>query len=256
MLAKRLCSCLRYNAPIRKNEALKCLSRGYVTKKKKNPKKAVEEIVNNILYDTPQKVKEENKRHILSVLVNNEAGVLSRVSGALAGVGFNLDSVVGARTESPLLSRMTIILRDKKSRVDNARKILEDLVPVWAVLDYTSTQNIERELLLIKVSLVELEKEEGIASSNNTKLLKILEIVKSFDGRVLDLNPKSALIELTAKSMKVNGFIQLLKPFGILDLSRSGAMVIPREMYQEDQEDEPEVSVGTPKVDATLLPPG
>lgn len=112
------------------------------------------EAVSNILYNTPAPSKEPIKRHILNTLVQNEPGVLSRVSGTLAARGFNIDSLVVCATEIRDLSRMCIVLRGQDGVVEQARRQLEDLVPVWAVLDYTQTQMIERELMLVKVSIL------------------------------------------------------------------------------------------------------
>lgn len=94
------------------------------------------------------------KKHILNCLVQNEPGVLSRISGILAARGFNIDSLVVCNTEVEDLSRMTIVLRGLDGVVEQARRQLEDLVPVWAVLDYTSAALVQRELLLAKVSIL------------------------------------------------------------------------------------------------------
>jgi acetolactate synthase small subunit len=118
------------------------------------PTPSAEEAVTNILYNTPAPSPSPPKRHILNCLVQNEPGVLSRVSGILAARGFNIDSLVVASTEVADLSRMTIVLRGHDDVIEQARRQLEDLVPVWAVLDYTNTKIVERELLLVKVSIL------------------------------------------------------------------------------------------------------
>ena len=94
------------------------------------------------------------KRHILNCLVQNEPGVLSRVSGILAARGFNIDSLVVCSTEVEDLSRMTIVLQGQGGVVEQARRQLEDLVPVWAVLDYTESALVQRELILAKINLL------------------------------------------------------------------------------------------------------
>lgn len=94
------------------------------------------------------------KRHILNCLVQNEPGVLSRVSGILAARGFNIDSLVVCNTEVEDLSRMTIVLTGQDGVVEQARRQLEDLVPVWAVLDYTNAALVQRELLLAKINIL------------------------------------------------------------------------------------------------------
>ena len=110
--------------------------------------------VSSILYETPLPSQAPPKRHILNCLVQNEPGVLSRVSGILAARGFNIDSLVVCNTEVEDLSRMTIVLSGQDGVVEQARRQLEDLVPVWAVLDYTGAPLVQRELLLAKVSIL------------------------------------------------------------------------------------------------------
>ena len=110
--------------------------------------------VSSILYETPLPSQLPPKRHILNCLVQNEPGVLSRVSGILAARGFNIDSLVVCNTEVEDLSRMTIVLSGQDGVVEQARRQLEDLVPVWAVLDYTAAPLVQRELLLAKISLL------------------------------------------------------------------------------------------------------
>lgn len=110
--------------------------------------------VSNILYETPFPSMAPPKRHILNCLVQNEPGVLSRVSGILAARGFNIDSLVVCSTEVEDLSRMTIVLTGQDGVVEQARRQLEDLVPVWAVLDYTNSALVQRELLLAKINIL------------------------------------------------------------------------------------------------------
>merc|ERR1711977_481121 len=118
------------------------------------PSWSAQAAVSNILYETPSPSSAPPKRHILNCLVQNEPGVLSRVSGILAARGFNIDSLVVCNTEVEDLSRMTIVLSGQDGIVEQARRQLEDLVPVWAVLDYTTAPLVQRELLLCKVSIL------------------------------------------------------------------------------------------------------
>lgn len=135
--------------------------------------------VSNILYETPSPSSAPPKRHILNCLVQNEPGVLSRVSGILAARGFNIDSLVVCSTEVEDLSRMTIVLTGQDGVVEQARRQLEDLVPVWAVLDYTGSALVQRELLLAKVNILgpeyfeellehhrEMTAEDGVEGAN------------------------------------------------------------------------------------------
>ena len=115
------------------------------------PLPSAEEAVNNILYNSPPVSAQPITRHVLNCLVANEPGVLSRLSGVLAARGFNIDSLIVAKTQLADLSRMTVVLNGPANVVDQCRRQLEDLVPVWAVLDYTHTQRVEREMVLVKV---------------------------------------------------------------------------------------------------------
>ena len=110
--------------------------------------------VSSILYETPTASTAPPRKHILNCLVQNEPGVLSRISGILAARGFNIDSLVVCNTEVEDLSRMTIVLKGLDGVVEQARRQLEDLVPVWAVLDYSQAALVQRELLLAKVSIL------------------------------------------------------------------------------------------------------
>lgn len=118
--------------------------------------------VSSILYETPAVSQAPPKKHVLNCLVQNEPGVLSRISGILAARGFNIDSLVVCNTEVDDLSRMTIVLQGLDGVVEQARRQLEDLVPVWAVLDYTDAALVQRELLLAKVSILGPEVYEEI----------------------------------------------------------------------------------------------
>ena len=118
------------------------------------PSWSAQAAVSNILYETPVPSVAPPKRHVLNCLVQNEPGVLSRVSGILAARGFNIDSLVVCHTEVEDLSRMTIVLSGQDGVVEQARRQLEDLIPVWAVLDYTSAPLVQRELLLAKINIL------------------------------------------------------------------------------------------------------
>jgi acetolactate synthase-1/3 small subunit len=118
------------------------------------PSWSAQAAVSNILYETPTPSVAPPKRHVLNCLVQNEPGVLSRVSGILAARGFNIDSLVVCSTEVDDLSRMTIVLSGQDGVVEQARRQLEDLVPVWAVLDYTAAPLVQRELLLAKINIL------------------------------------------------------------------------------------------------------
>ncbi len=231
--------------------------------------------VSNILYETPLPSQAPPKRHILNCLVQNEPGVLSRVSGILAARGFNIDSLVVCNTEVDDLSRMTIVLQGQDGVVEQARRQLEDLVPVWAVLDYTQSPLVQRELLLAKVSILgpeyfeELlahhremvhtpEVEEGLETSEFTDeerhahaqeaarnalrrdfhptnlpisqalrhkhehLRAITFMTHQFGGKVLDISTNNCIVEVSAKPTRIDSFMKLIAPFGILESARTG----------------------------------
>ncbi|ESK92954.1 mitochondrial acetolactate synthase small subunit [Moniliophthora roreri MCA 2997] len=273
--------------------------------------RTAEEAVTNILYNTPPPSLQPFKKHILNCLVQNEPGVLSRVSGILAGRGFNIDSLVVCRTEIRDLSRMCIVLSGQDGVVEQARRQLEDLVPVWAVLDYTDTRTITRELLLVKVSILgpeyleeqlvggpsheprrlsseeKLEREAILAQNfersahpeqstadadlhtpsgatltpsqalrlKHQHLHSINTLASQFGAKIVDVSENSVIVELTAKTSRVEAFLSLVKPFGILEAARTGLMAMPRTPISGSAEDELVENL-TGSVDASLLPPG
>ncbi|KAI9193708.1 small subunit of acetolactate synthase-domain-containing protein [Polychytrium aggregatum] len=240
---------------------------------------SAEEAVNNILYNTPSTAKAPVSRHVLNCLVTNEPGVLARVAGILAARNFNIDSLVVAKTDVPDLSRMTIVINGQSSVVEQARRQVEDLVPVWAVLDYTHARVVERELLLVKVSTVPHEhladedideasevvhnQQENGPSTGLSPLLaasvqrqSIAELARLFNGRIVDISVDSVIAEVCASPQRIDAFVNLLKPYGIIEATRSGCMAMPRSQSDQDGEtQEPEPDQGS-KVDATMLPPG
>ncbi|KAI9592947.1 hypothetical protein BDF19DRAFT_449932 [Syncephalis fuscata] len=247
------------------------------------PTPTAEEAVTNILYNTPENAAQPSQRRVLSCLVQDEPGVLSRVSGILAGRGFNIESLVVSRTEVRDLSRMTIIVKGQESVVEQARRQLEDLVPVWAVIDYTNSRLVERELLLIKVSTLgaaqemirqrlihKKDTEESLEQDQNDmvdplamlqetqfNLRGLSELTSLFRGRVIDVSSGSVVIELCAKPNRIDAFVKLVQPFGILEAARSGAMAMPRAPILGEDADEVDAATDdSPKVDATMLPPG
>ncbi|ORY03122.1 acetolactate synthase [Basidiobolus meristosporus CBS 931.73] len=234
------------------------------------PTLSAKEAVSNIVYNTPPTPSTSASRHVLNCLVQNEPGVLSRVTGILAARGFNIDSLVVAKTEVPDLSRMTIVLIAQDTGVEQAMKQLEDLTPVWAVLDYTNTKMVERELLLVKVSVLGADHEQAIIHgepnpesdlSPGMRLLKTHEnlnalnrLTEMFRGQMLDVSNDCVTIQVPGKSSRIDAFMKLVQPFGILEASRSGMMAMPRSMaYHEEEEEFEEQSE---QVDATMLPPG
>jgi len=220
-----------------------------------------EDAVNNILYNTPSNIKGPIQRRTISALVNNHPGVLVQVTGVLAARGFNINSLVVATTEVPDLSRMTITLNLKKgSNFSQAIKQLEGLVEVWAVLDYTEVACVERELLLVKMAH-HPPGDDGIDQSADKKMLRhahraaIKSLAEVFKADVIDVGSQDLTIQLCGKSSRIDNFIKLMKPYGIVESSRSGAMSIPRSRISFGEEAE-EMQMETDGVDLTMLPPG
>ncbi|KAA8574330.1 hypothetical protein EYC84_005817 [Monilinia fructicola] len=203
--------------------------------------------VSNILYETPAPSATPAKRHVLNCLVQNEPGVLSRVSGILAARGFNIDSLVVCSTEVEDLSRMTIVLSGQDGVVEQARRQLEDLVPVWAVLDYTTSPLVQRELLLAKINLLGPEYFEELRS--HTSRINSVE-------KVLDISTHSCIVEVSAKPTRIDSFMKLIAPFGILESARTGLMALPRSPLYGPNEQDNLVKDAEEIVDASTLPPG
>jgi acetolactate synthase-1/3 small subunit len=155
-------------------------------------------------------------RHIISVLLENEPGALSRVVGLFSARGYNIESLTVAPTEDPSLSRMTIVTAGSDEVIEQITKHLNRLVEVVKVYDLSEGSHIERELMLIKVRAVGKEREE---------MKRTADI---FRGRVIDVTDKSYTIELTGDSSKLDAFIEALDQSAILETVRTGASGIGR----------------------------
>jgi acetolactate synthase-1/3 small subunit len=155
-------------------------------------------------------------RHTISVLVKNEFGVLSRVSGLFSARGFNIESLTVAPTLDPKLSRMTIVTDGNDQIIEQILKQLRKLIDIIKVADLTGKQFVERELTLIKVTAEEKTRAE------------VLRVVDIFRSKVVDVTPKTFTIEVTGTEDKIQAMINLLKPMGIREIVRSGKAAIPR----------------------------
>ncbi|HOO37610.1 MAG TPA: acetolactate synthase small subunit [Deltaproteobacteria bacterium] len=157
-------------------------------------------------------------RHAISVLVDNEAGVLSRVVGLFSGRGFNIESLSVAPTLDPKKSKMVITTNGNEQVLEQIKKQLNKLINVIKVVDYVGKEFVEREMILVKVKA----KEETRA--------EVLRIADIFRARVVDVSPNSYTLALTGDKGKLEGFIEILSPIGILDFIRTGTVVMEREM--------------------------
>ena len=172
-------------------------------------------------------------RHTISVLVNNYSGVLSRVSNLFSARGYNIDSLVVGVTDNPKVSRMTIVVRGDDRVIDQVEKQLNKLVDTIKVVDLTQEDFIARDLALIKV------KAEPQTRS------QVMEIVQCFDGKIVDVALKSFIIEVTGKESKINGMIELLRNYGIIEMVRTGEVAISRgKKVHEEEEKKVKVKAG------------
>ena len=155
-------------------------------------------------------------RHTISVLVKNEFGVLSRVSSLFSARGFNIESLTVAETLDPQFSRMTIVTEGNDQIIEQIIKQLRKLIDVIKVADLTGKEFVERELALIKVKAEEKTRAE------------VLRVVDIFRGKVVDTTPRTYTIEVTGTEHKIEAMVNLLRPMGIRELTRTGRVAIPR----------------------------
>lgn len=155
-------------------------------------------------------------RHVISAIVENKPGVLAHIAGLFAGRGFNIDSLAVGETEDPTRSRMTVVVRGDDAVLEQVRKQLGKIIDVIKVLDYSDTQVVERDLMLVKVS------------SRPEKRGEIFEIVEVFRAKVVDIGPKHLTIEVSGPEEKINAFIDLVKPYGIKEVVRTGRIALAR----------------------------
>ena len=155
-------------------------------------------------------------RHVLSALVQNQPGVLAHVSGMLASRGFNIDSLAVGETEDANLSRMTFVVNGDDSELEQVRKQLDKIVTVVKVQDISSEDFVERDLMLIKVKATPAQRVE------------ISYLVEMFRGRVVDISAESVMIEISGQERKIEAFIELMRPYGILELARTGRIALVR----------------------------
>ncbi len=173
-------------------------------------------------------------RHVLSALVQNQPGVLAHVSGMFASRGFNIDSLAVGETDDPHLSRITVVVNGDDRVLEQIRKQLEKIVTVVKVLDISREDFVERDLMLIKVDAPPERRAE------------IRGLVQDFRGRVVDVGPERMMIEISGPEKKIEAFIELVRPYGIRDLVRTGRIALVRDGRKPEPsqpEDEPSENV-------------
>jgi len=215
-----------------------------------------EDAVNNILYNTPSE-KEVEKRHIMSVIVDNSPGVLSKISGLLSARGFNIDSLNVSSTQVKELSRMTIVLRGPDTQIEQAGRQLEDLCDVWLVLDHAPHTALERELAIVKVSCHppdthRPDDEYDSLMQSQFHRQAVINIAETFGAEVHDVGTDSVILQLSSWSKRVDAFIRILSPLGVIEAARSGTIAMNRvPVIGGEHETEEEAT----KIDLADLPP-
>ena len=154
--------------------------------------------------------------HTISVLVENEFGVLSRVAALFSGRGFNIDSLAVAPTNDESISRITLVTRGDEQILEQITKQLNKLIDVIKVIDFTDGSAIEREMALVKVTAED---------DSRTEVLRIVDI---FRAKIIDVTPKSYTIEATGAPTKIDAILELLRPLGLKEVVRTGAVAIGR----------------------------
>lgn len=155
-------------------------------------------------------------RHTISVLVENKFGVLTRVAGLFSGRGYNIDTLNVAPTQDPANSRMTIVTHGDEATLDQILKQLNKLVNVIKVHDFREGEYVDRELALVKVTV------------NAKTRAEVMQITDIFRAKIVDVQPKTLTIEITGDESKVEKFLSLMQTFGVLDLTRTGKVAMPR----------------------------
>ncbi|MFD1245154.1 acetolactate synthase small subunit [Paralysiella testudinis] len=155
-------------------------------------------------------------RHILSILMENESGAMSRIVGLFSARDYNIDSLSVAATEDPTLSRMTIVTRGDADVLEQITKQLNKLIEVIKVIDLNDSRFVERELMLVKVRAVGKDRDE------------VLRLAEIYRGRVIDVTDKSYTVEVTGTSSKLDSFLETVGKTLILETVRTGAAGIGR----------------------------
>ncbi|HEY8514275.1 MAG TPA: acetolactate synthase small subunit [Candidatus Binatia bacterium] len=173
-------------------------------------------------------------RHIISVLVENEFGVLARIAGLFSGRGFNIESLCVAETTEPTVSRITLVTSGDDRVLEQITKHLNKLVNVIKVSDFSAIDHVERELVLVKVTADAKTRGE------------VLSVVNIFRGKVVDVASESYIVEVTGTEDKIEAFINLLRPYGIKEVVRTGIVAMFRgaEVLAAHEDGTPAVAEG------------
>ncbi|MGE0084160.1 MAG: acetolactate synthase small subunit [Desulfococcaceae bacterium] len=158
-----------------------------------------------------------DEKHVLSLLVDNQPGVLSRIAGLFSGRGYNIESLCVAETTDPNISRLTVVTKANQPLVEQIKKQLNKLINIIKVHELTGSNYVHREMALVKVAA---------KSENRAEILRIVDI---FRGKIVDVGPEHYTIEVTGDEGKMQAFLSLLKPMGIKEIARTGTIALFRE---------------------------
>ncbi len=169
--------------------------------------------------------KGEVRKHIITLTVRNELGVLARIATLIAGKGYNIEGLSVGETHEKGISRMTLEVIGDDVVIDQVVKQLRKLIDTIKVKDLTDTPHVERELALIKVHTATPRARD-----------EVLRLVEIFRCRIVDVSPETYTVEITGTEDKVNAFIELVKPFGIKEMARTGKVAMKRESTPQEEE--------------------
>lgn len=155
-------------------------------------------------------------KHTLSVLVENKPGVLARVAGLFSRRGFNIDSLAVGVTDKPAISRMTVVVDVEEHSLEQVYKQLNKLINVIKVMDLPDENSVQRELVLVKVK------------ADASVRAEVIEVVEIFRGKIVDVGKGTLSVEVTGPGSKLRAFEDLLKPYGVVEMVRTGTIALPR----------------------------
>jgi acetolactate synthase-1/3 small subunit len=156
------------------------------------------------------------RKHILSILVENKPGVLTRIAGLFARRGFNIDTLAVGPTDDPTLSRVTVTLDGAMHPIDQVTKQLHKLVNVIKIRDLEPAETVSRELALFKIS------------ADGSTRGEVMQVVEIFRGKIIDVAKRSVIIEVTGSWDKIEAFERMVRPFGLIEMARTGEIAISR----------------------------
>ncbi len=169
-------------------------------------------------------------KHTISVLVENKFGVLARIAGLFSARGFNITSLAVGETEDPAVSRMTIVVKGNDKTLEQIKKQLNKLIDTIKVVDFSEGEFVDRELILIKVTV----------SAKNRK--EVLEAIDTVGAKVVNAGSKSVSVEMASDQNKVKALVELLRPFGILEMVRTGRIAMSTDDKGLNSGGKPEVN--------------